>query len=140
MEWVPTGNRFSPLQADGEPSQVGGGAAGEPPSAAAPSSPSPIVDRPVSARASPALRRSLQDSFSQSRREQPAATPARPAVVVRTSPLGAIAPQLVSFDYDVQGEAFGFEFTRHFGDSGDSSPPSPIRVHVVLLRSRDPTA
>ena len=140
MEWVPTGNRFTPLREEGESSQVGDLTAGVLSPGGVCASPPPDGVRPASPRVSQASRRSLLASFSQSRREQPSSSSSRPAVVVRASPLGAIAPQLVSFDYNVQGESFGYEFTRHFGDSEDSRPPSPIRVHVALLRARGPSS
>ena len=53
-----------------------------------------------------------------------------------TSPLSAVSPNLVSFDYEVRGEKFGYKFTRHFGDREEARPPSKMRVHVALLASR----
>ena len=57
-----------------------------------------------------------------------------------TSSLSEVSPDLVSFDYEVRGEKFGYEFTRHFGDREEVGPPSEIRVHVALLASRGPEA
>ena len=57
-----------------------------------------------------------------------------------TSSLSEVSPDLVSFDYEVRGEKFGYEFTRHFGDREEAGPPSEIRVHVALLASRGPEA
>ena len=47
---------------------------------------------------------------------------------------------MVNFAYDVRGEKFGYEFTRHFGDMEEVGPPSEIRVHVALLASKGPEA
>ena len=46
----------------------------------------------------------------------------------------------MSFDYDKRGSPFGYELTRHFGDSEDSSPPLPMRIHVTLLDSHGPAS
>lgn len=53
-----------------------------------------------------------------------------------TSPLSVIPPGLVSFDYHMRGERFGFEFTRQFGDLDSEAAASRIRVHVMLLAFR----
>ena len=47
---------------------------------------------------------------------------------------------MVTFDYDVRGEKFGYEFTRHFGDREEVGPPFEVRVHVALLATRGPKA
>ena len=52
---------------------------------------------------------------------------------VCTSPLSAIPPGLVSFDYSMRGERFGYGFTRCFGDQDVDALDSKIRIHVLLL-------
>ena len=52
------------------------------------------------------------------------------------SPLSAIPPGLVSFDYSMRGERFGYGFTRYFGDQDVDALDSRIRVHVMLLATR----
>ena len=71
-----------------------------------------------------------------SRAAQAADSSPRPPAVVSISPVSAIPPGVVSFDFDQQGEWFGYEFTRHFGELDDSRPTSCLRIHVVLLSSR----
>ena len=61
-------------------------------------------------------------------------------VEVSTSPVSAISPGLTSFDYNQRGELFGYEFTRHFGDSDGDREALPTRVHVVMMAARGPTA
>ena len=51
----------------------------------------------------------------------------------------AIPPGLVSFDYHMRGELFGYEFSHFFG-AQEESRPSSIRVHAVALVSRGVTA
>ena len=47
----------------------------------------------------------------------------------------AIPPSLVSFDYHMRGELFGYEFLNFFG-AQEESPPTSIWVHAVALASR----
>ena len=51
----------------------------------------------------------------------------------------AIPPGLVSFNYHMRGELFGYEFSRFFGAQEESRPFS-IWVHVAALASRRMTA
>ena len=60
----------------------------------------------------------------------------RPTVEVYTSPLSAIPPGLVSFDYLMRGERFGYGFTRFFGDHDADAMDSKIWVHVLLLATK----
>ena len=46
----------------------------------------------------------------------------------------AIPPGLVSFNYHMQGELFGYEFLHFFG-AQEESRPSSIWVHAVALAS-----
>ena len=50
----------------------------------------------------------------------------------------AIPSGLVSFDYHMTGELFGYEFSRFFGAQEESRPS--IRVHAVALASRGVTS
>ena len=51
----------------------------------------------------------------------------------------AIPPGLVSFNYHMRGELFGYEFLRFFG-AQEESRPSSIQVHAVALASKGLTA
>ena len=111
-----------------------------PPASASPTtSPSTPTPRPLPVQPPPlsgGARRSLQSAFLSSRTAQTAGASPRPPAVVSVSPMSAIPPGLVSFDYHQRGEHFGYEFTRHFGELDDSRPATPMRVHVVLLAGR----
>ena len=85
-------------------------------------------------------RRSLQSSFLASRAAQEGSSSPRPLVVISTSPMAAIPPRLVSFDYHQRGESFGYEFTQYFGELDDSRPATRLRVHVAILASRGASA
>lgn len=110
-----------------------------PASASPTASPSTPTPRPLPVQPPPlsgGARRSLQSAFLSSRTAQTAGASPRPPAVVSVSPMSAIPPGLVSFDYHQRGERFGYEFTRHFGELDDSRPATPMRVHVVLLAAR----
>ena len=65
--------------------------------------------------------------------------PLDPPVTIRTSSMTTIPLGLVSFDYHMRGELFGYEFSRFFG-AQEESRPSTIRVHAVALASIGVTA
>ena len=54
--------------------------------------------------------------------------------------MSAIPPGLTSFDYNQRGGRFGYEFTRHFEDSDGDREALPVRLHVVMMAARGPTA
>ena len=118
--YVPMGSRFSVLQKESAPATLGETAM-EPPAStpqpfSIPSVPisTPPPSRPLST-ASPSTRRSLDSDFLVSRAAQGSRATTRPPVTVRTSSMTAIPPGLVSFDYHMRGELFGYEFSRFFG-------------------------
>lgn len=75
----------------------------------------------------------LQDDFGLSKAIQADRSRASLPVEICTSPLLAIPPGLVSFDYLLRGERFGYGFTWFFGDQDSDAMDSKIWVHVLLL-------